>query len=143
MGEEIAGPVSDTLRHDLLLKLKYFIVKYFAEKEYNSYIWAVIDTQSVLFLSKLNDRNIRKIANTGTWDGSRPSGLYDMRSLGSRNSNQCFLTIFYLINKYRNMNGHRNFLSAHTAGGVLSAAMSVGCPTAYFTSCKLSYEEFK
>ena len=27
--------------------------------------------------------------------------------------------------------------------GVLSAAMSVGCPTAYFTSCKLSYEEFE
>ena len=27
--------------------------------------------------------------------------------------------------------------------GVLSAAMSVGCPTAYFTSCKPSYEEFK
>ena len=27
--------------------------------------------------------------------------------------------------------------------GVLSAAMSVGCPTAYFTSRKLSYEEFK
>lgn len=35
--------------------------------------------------------------------------------------NQCFLTIFYLINKYRNMNGHRNSLSAHTAGrGVVS-----------------------
>jgi len=27
--------------------------------------------------------------------------------------------------------------------GVLSATMSVGCSTAYFTSCKLSYEEFK
>ena len=27
--------------------------------------------------------------------------------------------------------------------GVLSAAMSVGCPTAYFTSCKPSYEEFE
>ena len=26
---------------------------------------------------------------------------------------------------------------------VLSAAMSVGCPTAYFTSCKPSYEEFE
>ena len=35
--------------------------------------------------------------------------------------NQCFLTIFYLINKYWNMNGHRNSLSAHTAGrGVVS-----------------------
>jgi len=34
------------------------------------------------------------------------------------------------------------FLRTPPAGG-LSAAMSVGCPTAYFTSCKLSYEEFK
>ena len=27
-----------------------------------------------------------KIANEGTWSGFRPSGLYGMRSLGSRNS---------------------------------------------------------